>query len=504
MSNLNTNTNAYTTGTTWALAVGNPVGDQGNASANSGLNNLLYDQHGTLTLQQGAAPAGSGINWQLLLAGYGGSSGNTNNAVSGMLMRRARGNRDANITVEPNDQLGRVVFQGYNGNAYATNRVAMVRAVVDSTYVGGNANIPIGMQFITCDNTSSYTHNMYANGNVQLSQSLTVGNALSVTGKTDLNGNVQLSTSNIFAYKASSNNIATFYADSGYGWDINVTGNGYFTKGLAVDGNLTVGGTFYPSNLSVANTFFNGNFTQPFTANTGAKLWGNVETGGNITFGKANGNLSEARSVTLADGNIFMTITDGNLNVLNSSGNGGWVNAVNLSTTSNANISGNINLTGRMINYDYVYGSWYNNSTITPASANTAYSLPIGTLNVGSDISVASTSQITFAKAGKFNLQFSLQAINSDNATEHDFWVWLSKNGSDVADTATNYTVIKNNGKNVAALNFIIEPAVNDYYELKYAVASANITFPTYASQSSPWVMPAIPSLITTVVPVGA
>jgi hypothetical protein len=137
-------------------------------------------------LQNGAAPAGTGVLQQMLLVNYGHTSGNTNNAVGGIVMRRARGNRDANITVEPNDQLGRVVFQGYNGTIFQTNRTALVRGVVDSTYVGSNANIPIGLQFVTCSNTAAFTHNFYANGSVVFNSNTNV----STSGGSFTTGNI--------------------------------------------------------------------------------------------------------------------------------------------------------------------------------------------------------------------------------------------------------------------------------------------------------------------------
>jgi len=204
LSNLNSNSNAFTTGTTYNLSVGNPNGDQGNTSALSGFNTLQYDATGTLTLLNGAAPAGTGALQQMLLVNYGHTSGNTNAAVGGIVMRRARGNRDANVTVEPNDQLGRVVFGGYNGTIFQTNRTALVRGIVDSSYVGGNANIPIGLQFITCDNTTSYTHNFYANSNVVFATSTTVtaNGGFNTTGVVSATGNItggNLITGNITA-----------------------------------------------------------------------------------------------------------------------------------------------------------------------------------------------------------------------------------------------------------------------------------------------------------------
>jgi hypothetical protein len=63
--------------------------------------------------------------------------------------------------------------------------------------------------------------------------------------------------------------------------------------------------------------------------------------------------------------------------------------------------------------------------------------------------------------------------------------------------------VIKN-GYNVAALNLVEPFAANDTLEIVYAVSNTDITIAGQAEQASPYVRPATPSVILTVVPVGA
>jgi hypothetical protein len=137
-------------------------------------------------------------------------------------------------------------------------------------------------------------------------------------------------------------------------------------------------------------------------------------------------------------------------------------------------------------------------------TANTVANLDLPTTSSANGISITSNNQITIARAGTYNFQFSLQLTNSDNASEHEFDVWFAKNGTDIADSATSYTVIKNNGKNVAALNFIDTCSANDYYQIRYAASSANISLEAFANITTPYTRPAIPSAIVTVVPVGA
>jgi len=164
--------------------------------------------------------------------------------------------------------------------------------------------------------------------------------------------------------------------------------------------------------------------------------------------------------------------------------------------------SGAIGITGNNINYNRVTGSWYNTNTITPASANTAYAFPIGTSDgtITNVAAVNSTSQITPGAAGKYNLQFSVQWDNADSQ-ERIFYIWLRKNGSDVAESAGKIVALKQaNGVN--SWNYLLSSAnTTDYWELMYSVDNTAITFP-YVAAAAP--VPGIPSIITTLVPVGA
>jgi hypothetical protein len=149
------------------------------------------------------------------------------------------------------------------------------------------------------------------------------------------------------------------------------------------------------------------------------------------------------------------------------------------------------------------YGSFFNDNDIA-ITANTVANLDLPHTSANSGVSIASNNQITVTKAGTYNLQLSLQLKNTDNAADHDFDFWFAKNGTDIANSATQLTVVKNDGKNVAVVNFIDQCAANDYYQIRYAASSANISLETFPAITTPYNRPAIPSAIVTVVPVGS
>ena len=152
-------------------------------------------------------------------------------------------------------------------------------------------------------------------------------------------------------------------------------------------------------------------------------------------------------------------------------------------------------------------------------TANTIYGFPLTSVSAN-NITIATgaipidnatatgPTRITFAQTGRYNLQFSIQIANNHNA-EEDLDVWLRKNGTDVADSNTQITVVKSNGsspgKNIMALNLLVNPtSVGDYYELVYATTDPDCKPEVVAAISSPYVRPRTPSVILTVVPVGA
>ncbi len=102
--------------------------------------------------------------------------------------------------------------------------------------------------------------------------------------------------------------------------------------------------------------------------------------------------------------------------------------------------------------------------------------------------------------SGLYNLQFSLQLVNT-NTQIHDVDVWIRKNGSDVAGSNSKFSVPNSHGGTdghlIAALNYYIELAKDDYVHLAWATNSVQVTIEQLPTQSSP-TRPATPSAIIT------
>lgn len=138
------------------------------------------------------------------------------------------------------------------------------------------------------------------------------------------------------------------------------------------------------------------------------------------------------------------------------------------------------------------YGAFQHNATVT-GSANVSYSFQLDTTDEAVGISVVSGSQITFANAGVYDIQFSAQvAQGAGKATIH---IWFKRNGTNIPESDTKLNV-NGNDYAVAAWNFMKTFNANDYAEIAWQSDLSTTTFPFESASGN---FPAVPSIIVTV-----
>lgn len=117
------------------------------------------------------------------------------------------------------------------------------------------------------------------------------------------------------------------------------------------------------------------------------------------------------------------------------------------------------------------------------------------------------TDGIVVLQNGIYNYQFSVQWKNTDSQ-EHDAWIWLRKNTTNVVGTASQFTIPSKHGSVdghlIGAANFYIDLTANDSISLYAAVSNVAVSMEAYVAQTSPFVMPAIPSIVATLTFVSA
>lgn len=147
------------------------------------------------------------------------------------------------------------------------------------------------------------------------------------------------------------------------------------------------------------------------------------------------------------------------------------------------------------------YGSFYSTQDQTNAGATSENLLTYNNTDLSYGVTIASSSQITIANAGIYNIQFSAQVDKTDGGDDQ-IEIWLKKNGSNVANSSTVMTLHAQDGKAVAAWNWFVQAGAGDYYQIAWHSADTAM-FINYITGGSSPTRPAVPSVILTVNKVG-
>jgi hypothetical protein len=138
------------------------------------------------------------------------------------------------------------------------------------------------------------------------------------------------------------------------------------------------------------------------------------------------------------------------------------------------------------------------------------------TLNSGYFWTLQAPGVATAQVAGVYKVTYSLQFANTANAA-HDATVWLRNNGTDVANSTTQFTLQARKSAGVPALKVgysevVFEVAAGDEIELYWATEKAynpvgpvdGVYMFADTAQASPYARPAIPSAIGSITWVSA
>ena len=145
------------------------------------------------------------------------------------------------------------------------------------------------------------------------------------------------------------------------------------------------------------------------------------------------------------------------------------------------------------------YGA-FSDFTSQSTTANTAALLTLSTTDFSNKVTI-STSKITVATAGIYNLQFSVQIQNLDNAPQ-DVFIWLKQNGVDLVGSTGKVGIPARKSAGVPShdikgWNYFLSMAANDYVEIYWSPTIATVTIPTYAASGTP-TKPSTASVVAT------
>jgi len=147
------------------------------------------------------------------------------------------------------------------------------------------------------------------------------------------------------------------------------------------------------------------------------------------------------------------------------------------------------------------YGAFQDSTDQVAANTTTAYPMTFNSTDYSNGVSVVSNSRLTVKSYGIYNIQFSVQLVNTDSSI-HDMDIWFRKNGTNVPASNSRYSVPNSHGgvdgHTIAALNYYIELNANDYVEIMWATDDTAVSIQQLPTRTSPDT-PSTPSVIATI-----
>jgi hypothetical protein len=215
----------------------------------------------------------------------------------------------------------------------------------------------------------------------------------------------------------------------------------------------------------------------------GDEAGGNITGSNNVIIGRFSGTSGQ-----VLDNNIILS--DGQKNV-RAQYSGSW------ELKSDTSVSGSLTVqSGSSFfangNKQFNVGAF--SSLVTQSgSAGVSQSVNFEVTDKSEGVSIASNNRITLANSGTYSITFSAQ-IKADGGQD-TIWMWLKKNGTNVANTSTKI-IGKNGEETVLTVNYVVDAAASDYYELAWENLNG---YGDLLYEPSSGNYPAIPSVILTV-----
>jgi hypothetical protein len=235
------------------------------------------------------------------------------------------------------------------------------------------------------------------------------------------------------------------------------------------------------------------------------RLSDGITAGGLPLCGGANGNVGATGANGVSISNA--TVIGGNLLITFSNSSAVWAGNVvgpqgiqgNIGPQGNVGpqgIQGNIGPQGNVgpagntfIGGDY--GAFYDVTTQTISNIAAAHKTPIGNTTISSGVSLSS-GNIVVSVTGVYDIQYSIQFTNTDNAN-HDIYVWLRINNIDLPDSNSEFTIHSRNsnpggavGKLIAVTPIVTSLNAGDTVQIMWSTDDIGIAITTFAAQTNP------------------
>jgi hypothetical protein len=156
------------------------------------------------------------------------------------------------------------------------------------------------------------------------------------------------------------------------------------------------------------------------------------------------------------------------------------------------------NAGGKYLAFPYGAFSDFTDHTTT---VNTATLMTLNTTDFSNGVSVVSNSKITVEYAGVYNLQFSVQLQNLDNAPQ-DVFIWLKQNNADITGSTglVGLPARKSAGvpfHDIKGWNYFLNMNAGDHVQIYWSTTNVDVTIQTYPASGTP-TKPSTASIVAT------
>ena len=154
---------------------------------------------------------------------------------------------------------------------------------------------------------------------------------------------------------------------------------------------------------------------------------------------------------------------------------------------------------GSGIHLTFPYGQFTSNTDQTAAAVDAAYALTYDVSDFLDGITLSSGSRLTVPSDGIYNVAFSIQFKNDSNTIE-DIDIWLRKNGADIPNTNSRFSIPARKGAGnpshlIAVTPVMVQLAAGDYIQIMWHVTNTTVSIEQYPAVTAvPGVTPAHPA----------
>lgn len=151
------------------------------------------------------------------------------------------------------------------------------------------------------------------------------------------------------------------------------------------------------------------------------------------------------------------------------------------------------------------YNQFTSNSDQTAPNVATANALTYDSSDFPDGITLSNSSRLNVTHEGIYQFTFSIQFENTNNTTE-TVDIWFRKNGTDIANSNSSFSIPARKSAGVyayliAVTPFMVDLAANDYIQIMWRPSDVAVTIQQLpAVTASPGVTPAIPATPSVIV----